>query len=184
MTKLLIPALIVVVIVLVLGRLAVRSYAAQASELPQVGQMAPSFTLPNEEGKSVSLESLRGHWVVLYFYPKDMSHGCTIEAHNFERDIAQYRAKNAEIVGVSVDTVGSHKEFCAKDGLNFTLLSDHELKVSRDYGVLGNYMGFKFDKRVTFLINPEGKIVKVWPKVDPSIHSQQILTELDQLGAK
>lgn len=183
MNKILISAAVVVAVLVVLGGFAVRSFAAQTSELPQAGHMAPGFTLPNEEGKPVSLESLRGHWVVLYFYPKDMSHGCTIEAHNFERDIAQYRAKNAEIVGVSVDTVGSHKEFCAKDGLNFTLLSDHELKVSREYGVLGNYMGFKFDKRVTFLINPEGKIVKVWPKVDPSTHSQQVLAELTRLHA-
>lgn len=183
MSKFQILAIVAAVVVFATGGLALRSFAADASSMPQVGQMAPGFTLPNEEGKAVSLHSMHGKWVVLYFYPKDMSSGCTIEAHNFQRDIAKYHAANAEIVGVSVDTVNSHKEFCAKDGLGFTLLSDHKTHVSKEYGVLGNYMGYKIDKRITFLINPEGKIVKVWTEVDPNDHSEQVLAELAKLQA-
>ncbi len=129
---------------------------------PTVGQMAPNFTLDSQEGKPVSLDSMRGKWVVLYFYPKDMTSGCTIEAHNFQRDLDKYRKMNAEIVGVSVDSVESHKKFCAKDSLNFTLLSDQDKKVVKEYGSLANYMGMKIARRNTFLIDPRGRIAKVW----------------------
>lgn len=170
-------------VVVTLGGLAIRSFASTGT-VPEVGQMAPTFTLPNENGTLVSLESLRGQWVVLYFYPKDMSPGCTIEAHNFEHDLAKYKALNAKIVGVSVDTVASHKKFCAKDDLTFTLLSDSGKKVTSEYGSLGDYMGFKIAKRNTFLINPEGKIVKVWTRVDPAHHSQQVLAALHEFEKK
>ncbi len=183
MSKLSILVLLAVVVVLVTGGIALRSFAAKAASMPQAGQIAPGFTLPNEEGQPVSLDSQRGKWVVLYFYPKDMSYGCTIEAHNFQRDLDKYHAANAVILGVSLDTVKSHKKFCAKDGLGFTLLSDHKAQVSKDYGVLGNYMGFKIDNRITFLINPEGRIVKVWAKVNPNDHSEQVLAELARLKA-
>lgn len=156
------------------------SFAADQT-MPQAGQTAPTFTLPNEDGKPVSLASMRGKWVVLYFYPKDMSSGCTIEAHNFQRDSSKYRKENADVVGVSVDSVSSHKEFCAKDSLGFTLLSDHDKKVSAEYGSLGTFMGMKMSKRNTFLINPEGKIVKVWTKVDPNDHSQEVLATLQNM---
>uniref|UniRef100_A0A7V4XTU3 thioredoxin-dependent peroxiredoxin n=1 Tax=Acidobacterium capsulatum TaxID=33075 RepID=A0A7V4XTU3_9BACT len=172
--------IVLVAVVVTLGGLALRSFAAKVPSMPQVGQTAPGFTLPNQEGQPVSLTSQRGKWVVLYFYPKDMSYGCSIEAHNFQRDIEKYHAANAVILGVSLDTVKSHKKFCTKDGLGFTLLSDHKAQVSRDYGVLGNYMGFKIDHRVTFLINPQGNIVKVWRKVSPSGHSEQVLAELKE----
>lgn len=172
---------LVAALVVILGGFALRSYAADDAAMPQVGQMAPNFTLPNEEGKPVSLDSLRGKWVVLYFYPKDMTSGCTIEAHNFQRDIDKYHADGAVVVGVSVDSVDSHKEFCAKDGLGFTLLSDNKTDVSQQYGVLANYMGMKMDKRTTFLINPEGKIVKVWTGVNPNVHSAEVLTALNDM---
>lgn len=155
----------------------------RGSAIPNEGQPAPGFTLLNENGQPVSLDSYHGKWVVLYFYPKDMTTGCTIEARNFQRDIDKYRSEDAVILGVSLDTVKSHEKFCAKDGLNFTLLSDNEKKVSKDYGVLANYMGFKVDKRVTFLIDPEGKIAKVWAHVNPLTHSTHVLDELQRLKA-
>ena len=110
-----------------------------------------------------------------------MTTGCTIEAHNFQRDQDKFLKENAVILGVSVDSVDSHKQFCAKDGLNFTLLSDEEKKVVAEYGSLGSYAGFKIANRNTFLIDPQGKIVKVWTKVDPSHHSEEVLTALTQM---
>jgi peroxiredoxin Q/BCP len=104
------------------------------SEIPAVGAAAPTFKLVNNEGKEVSLNDFKGKWVVLYFYPKDFTSGCTLEARNFQRDLAKYDAANAVILGVSVDTAESHKEFCTKEGLNFKLLSDPEGKVSTEYG--------------------------------------------------
>ena len=146
--------------------------------MPSVGQTAPTFTLPSQDGNQVSLDSFRGKWVVLYFYPKDMTTGCTIEAHNFQRDQAKYDAANAAIVGVSVDTPDSHKQFCTKEGLTFKLLADPEHKVVDEYGSLGNYNGMTIAMRNTFLINPKGKIVKVWTKVNPQVHSEEVLAAL------
>lgn len=154
--------------------------AARAADeaMPTVGQTAPTFTLPSQTGEEVSLSSYRGKWVVLYFYPKDMTTGCTIEAHNFQRDQAKFDADNAVILGVSVDTVDSHKQFCTKDGLTFHLLADPEHKVVDEYGSLGSFMGFKIANRNTFLIDPHGKIVKVWTKVDPTHHSDEVLAAI------
>ena len=146
--------------------------------MPSVGQTAPTFTLPSQDGNQVSLESFRGKWVVLYFYPKDMTQGCTIEAHNFQRDQAKFDAANAVIVGVSVDTPDSHKQFCTKEGLTFKLLADPEHKVVDQYGSLGNYNGMTIAMRNTFLIDPKGKIVKVWTKVNPQVHSEEVLAAL------
>lgn len=154
------------------------------STLPQTGQKAPAFSLPSEDGTTISLKSFPGKWVVLYFYPKDMSHGCTIEAHHFQADLPKYEQMHAVIVGVSVDSVSSHQEFCAKDGLHFKLLSDRAKTVVQQYGSLGDYLGIKMAKRNTFLINPQGEIVKVWTGVDPSTHSQEVLAELDQVEKK
>ena len=151
--------------------------------LPQAGQMAPGFSLPSEDGTKISLKSFPGKWVVLYFYPKDMSHGCTIEAHNFQADMPKYEQLHAVIVGVSVDSTSSHQEFCAKDGLHFKLLSDENRTVSQQYGSLGE-SDAKMAKRNTFLINPQGKIVKVWTAVDPNSHSQEVLAELAQVEGK
>jgi thioredoxin-dependent peroxiredoxin len=172
--------LIAAVVVLGMGFMAARSFAADDA-MPQVGQQAPNFTLDSQEGKPVTLDGFRGKWVVLYFYPKDMTTGCTIEAHNFQHDQEKFQKANAVILGVSVDSVDSHKQFCAKDGLNFTLLSDTEKKVVAQYGSLGNYGVMKIANRNTFLIDPHGKIVKVWTKVDPSHHSEEVLTALNQI---
>jgi thioredoxin-dependent peroxiredoxin len=166
------------VVLVVLGGLAVRGFAAD-DVIPQVGQTAPTFTLPSQEGTPVSLDSYKGKWVVLYFYPKDMTTGCTIEAHNFQRDLAKYQAVNAVILGVSVDSVDSHKQFCTKDSLSFSLLSDADKKIVAQYGSLGNYGVMKIAKRNTFLIDPSGKIVKVWTGVDPNHHSEEVLAALD-----
>src|SRR6201993_5216824 len=145
---------------------------------PAVGTPAPDFTLNSQEGKPISLHDFKGKWVVLYFYPKDMTTGCTIEAHNFQRDLAKYQADNAIVLGVSVDTVDSHKQFCAKDSLSFTLLSDSDKKVVSEYGSLGSYGPMKIANRNTFLIDPQGKIVKVWTKVNPDSHSEEVLAAL------
>lgn len=142
---------------------------------PSVGQKAPTFTLPSQDGKPVSLRTYRGKWVVLYFYPKDMTKGCTIEAHNFQRDLPKFEAENAVILGVSLDTVDSHKQFCTKDGLTFHLLADPDHKVVDMYGSLGHYNDLTIANRNTFLIDPHGKIVKVWTKVDPNVHSGEVL---------
>src|SRR5947207_15905790 len=104
------------------------------NDVPAVGAAAPGFTLVNNEGKQVSLNDYKGKWVVLYFYPKDFTSGCTMEAHNFQRDLAKYSDTGAVILGVSVDTAQSHKDFCAKEGLNFKLLADPDAKVSTEYG--------------------------------------------------
>jgi peroxiredoxin Q/BCP len=164
-------------VVLYLGA---RVFAASDS-IPQVGQAAPAFTLPSQEGTHISLDHYRGKWVVLYFYPKDMTSGCTIEARGFQADIGKFDAANAVVLGVSVDTVKSHQEFCAKDGLHFKLLADPNGKVIAQYGSLGNYMGFKMAKRNTFLIDPEGKIVKEWIGVDPHHHSAEVLAAIKEL---
>ena len=148
------------------------------NEMPAVGAAAPAFTLVSNEGKQINLNDYKGKWVVLYFYPKDFTSGCTLEAHNFQRDLSKYDAANAVILGVSVDTAESHKEFCAKEGLNFKLLSDPEGKVSAQYGSTMEYNGAKYSARNTFIIDPTGKIAKVFAKVNPSVHSEEVLAAL------
>ena len=109
-------------------------FALAVAEPPVVGSSAPDFALTTNEGNQAALKDFRGKWVVLYFYPKDFTSGCTLEAHNFQTDLAKYQAANAVILGVSVDTAESHKSFCAKEGLAFKLLSDADSKVSDAYG--------------------------------------------------
>ncbi|HEY3706444.1 MAG TPA: peroxiredoxin [Terracidiphilus sp.] len=149
--------------------------------MPAAGQAAPTFTLPSQDGSQISLDSFKGKWVVLYFYPKDMTPGCTVEAHNFQRDLSKYEAAGAVIVGVSVDTPDSHKQFCTKEGLTFRLLADPDHKVVDEYGSLGHFGEMTIAQRNTFLINPEGKIVKVWTKVDPRVHSDEVLAALNEM---
>lgn len=151
------------------------------NELPAVGAAAPTFNLTTNEGKQVSLGDFKGKWVVLYFYPKDFTSGCTLEARNFQRDLAKYDAANAVILGVSIDTAESHKEFCAKEGLNFKLLSDSEAKVSEQYGSIMEYNGAKYSARNTFIIDPQGKIARVFEKVKPGGHSEEVLAALASL---
>jgi len=155
--------------------------AAFAGSAPAVGSAAPEFTLKSQEGTPVSLKDFHGKWVVLYFYPKDFTSGCTIEAHNFQRDQPMYLQKNAVVLGVSVDSTDSHKQFCAKEGLNFKLLADTDYKVSTEYDSLMTYNGAKMAARHTFIINPEGKIVKAFTEVNPNQHSAEVLTALGEM---
>jgi thioredoxin-dependent peroxiredoxin len=148
---------------------------------PAEGTAAPAFTLPGQDGAKVSLEQFRGKWVVLYFYPKDFTSGCTLEAHNFQRDLEKYEKKNAVIVGVSVDSADSHKEFCAKEALNFRLLADTTHAVSGKYGSLADHQGTAYAARNTFLIDPSGIIRKVYLKVKPATHSDEVLAALETL---
>ena len=148
---------------------------------PSEGSNAPDFTLPSQEGSSVSLKDYRGKWVVLYFYPKDQTPGCSREAHNFQVDGPKYAERNAVVLGVSLDSVDSHKKFCAKEGLNFKLLADTNHKVTDAYGSLTNLGVVKFAARHTFLIDPSGKIAKAYTSVDPLKHSAEVLAELDVL---
>jgi len=152
-----------------------------AASVPSVGSPAPEFTLTSQEGTPVSLKDYRGKWVVLYFYPKDFTSGCTIEAHNFQRDQPQYQQKDAVVLGVSVQSADSHKHFCTKEGLNFKLLADTDHKVSSAYGSLTNLGLVKFASRHTFIINPAGKIVKVFTEVNPNKHSEEVLVLLAEL---
>jgi peroxiredoxin Q/BCP len=175
------PLLLILVVVAV-AMVAIRATAQNDQVLPAVGQVAPGFTLPSQDGSQISLESFRGKWVVLYFYPKDMTSGCTIEAHNFQRDQAQYDAANAVILGVSVDSPESHKQFCTKEGLTFRLLADQEHKVVEAYGSLGHFATFTIANRNTFLIDPAGKIAKVWTKIQVQHHSEEVLAALAQSG--
>jgi len=165
----------------VVAVLAVGAVRAADETLPSVGQSAPTFTLPSQDGSQIALQSFRGKWVVLYFYPKDMTSGCTIEAHNFQRDLAKFEAAGAVILGVSVDTPDSHKKFCTKEGLTFRLLADPEHKVVDAYGSLGHFGPMTIANRNTFLIDPQGRIVKVWTKVNPSHHSEEVLAALAEL---
>jgi thioredoxin-dependent peroxiredoxin len=155
--------------------------AADQPQPPAEGSHAPIFSLPNQEGTQVSLDQFTGKWVVLYFYPKDFSSGCTIEAHNFQRDIDKYTHKNAVIVGVSVDSVHSHQSFCTKEGLNFKLLADSTHAVAQKYGSIVEYNGMTLAARNTFLIDPTGVIRKIYLKVSPQGHSEEVLADLLQL---
>jgi len=152
-----------------------------AAEPPAVGTPAPDFTSTSQEGTPVSLHDYKGKWVVLYFYPKDMTQGCTIEAHNFERDLAKYQEKNAVILGVSVDSVDSHKEFCTKESLTFKLIADTSHDVTNQYGSLADYKGMSIAARNTFVIDPKGVIRKVYLKVNPNPHSQEVLDALAEM---
>lgn len=149
-----------------------------------VGQPAPGFKLMNQEGGETPLKDFLGKWVVLYFYPKDFTGGCTLEAHNFQRDSALYDKANAVILGVSVDKVSSHKDFCAKEGLHFKLLADTSTAVCARYGSLKKVIGFKIAARNTFLIDPQGKVAKIFWGVKPAVHSGEVLAALEELSKK
>jgi thioredoxin-dependent peroxiredoxin len=155
--------------------------AAGAGTAPSVGAAAPEVSLTNNEGKTTKLGDYRGKWVILYFYPKDFTSGCTLEAHNFQRDLAKYEKAGAVILGVSVDTADSHKDFCAKEGLSFKLLSDPDAKVSTEYGSVMEYNGAKLSARNTFVIDPTGKIAAVFISVKPASHSEEVLASLATL---
>jgi len=158
--------------------------ASDADSQLKPGSPAPEFTLPSQDGSNLSLKDFRGKWVVLYFYPKDMTSGCTIEARNFQKDQPEFQKKNAVVLGVSVDSVDSHKTFCTKEGLNFKLLSDTDGKVVKAYDSMTSMPLMKFAARHTFIIDPKGNIAKVYMDVNPNKHSQEVLAQLDELEAK
>ena len=155
---------------------------AHSADLVLTGSAAPNFTLPSQDTPAVSLSDYKGKWVVLYFYPKDKTTGCTIEAHNFQRDLDKYKAANAVVLGVSLDSADSHRSFCSKESLTFKLLADTDHKVADAYGVPVVNMGvMKFEERDTVLIDPAGKVAKTWSKVDPNTHSGNVLATLAEL---
>jgi peroxiredoxin Q/BCP len=159
--------------------LAASAPVLRAADVPAEGSKAIDFTLQSQEGKTVSLKDFKGQWVVLYFYPKDMTQGCTIEAHNFQRDQDKYTAKKAAIVGVSADSIDSHQQFCTKENLTFKLLADPEKKLIASYGSLAPNGAVA--ARNTFLIDPKGVIRKVWVGVKPMPHSDEVLAALGEL---
>jgi len=174
--------ILVSIIVIAIALVGILGMALRAGDkAPAVGSEAPDFTLNSQDGKPVSLHDYKGKWVVLYFYPKDMTPGCTIEAHNFERDLGRYDAKNAVILGVSVQDEKSHQEFCAKESLTFKLLSDRKGDVSGKYDSVMNLGVTKLSSRHTFLIDRNGVVRKVWTRVDVKTHSDDVLRAIDQL---
>jgi len=159
--------------------------AAQAADPLTAGTAAPSFTLPSQDNTPISLSEYKGKWVVLYFYPKDFTGGCTLEAHNFQRDLDKYKAANAVVLGVSLDTAESHKGFCTKESLTFKLLADPSHKVVDAYGVPmktfenpNTHEPVTIAMRQTFLIDPMGKIVKTWNVTDIPNHSADVLAAI------
>ena len=175
MLRIILLALVVIAVILLVPRVLSRS------AMPSEGSVAPDFTLLSQDGSSVSLKDYRGKWVILYFYPKDQTPGCTREAHNFQADQQKYAERNAVIFGVSLDSVDSHKKFCAKEALNFKLLADTDHQVTSQYGSLTNFGVMKFAARHTFIIDPQGRVAKAYTSVDPARHSGEVLSALAQL---
>ncbi|HET9641578.1 MAG TPA: thioredoxin-dependent thiol peroxidase [Candidatus Paceibacterota bacterium] len=151
-------------------------------QIPREGELAPDFSLPDQNGKTHSLSDYRGSWVLLYFYPKDDTPGCTIEACAIRDQFDYFKTADAVILGVSTDSVESHKRFAEKYSLPFTLLSDVNKEVVGRYGVFGEkkFMGKTYmgTKRTSFLINPEGKIERVYENVKPEIHADEVARDL------
>ena len=171
---------LIVAIILLTGIVVVRA-SHTGEKAPASGTPAPDFTLNAQDGKPLSLRDFRGKWVVLYFYPKDFTSGCTKEARNFQQDIALYEQKNAVILGVSVQDERTHQKFCAAEGLSFKLLADTHHELSARYNSLVNLGVAKLSARHTFLIDPSGVIRKVYLKVDAAKHSAQVLADLSEL---
>jgi peroxiredoxin Q/BCP len=147
---------------------------------PPLNQPAPDFTLPTNTGEgNISLSDYRGKWVVLYFYPKDFTPGCTLEARRFQQDLPKYMAKNTQVLGVSADDVDSHAEFCDSEGLKFPLLADTTGDVSKAYG---SWMGY-VSLRHTYLIDTQGILKEIYLGVNPAIHSAEVLARLEELQA-
>ena len=157
---------------------------AFAADTLAPGASAPNFTLPSQENKPVSLSDYKGKWVVLYFYPKDQTSGCSMEAHKFQDDLPKYEALHAVVLGVSLDTVESHKTWCTKDGFSFKMLADPTHKVVDAYGVPVKTFQTKdgpmsIAVRDTFLISPDGKVVKMWEVKDIAAHSADVLAAIE-----
>lgn len=155
---------------------------SQSADGPlQPGAPAPDFALQDGQGKLRSLADWRGRWLVLYFYPKDDTPGCTVEAQTFRDSLQRFAAHDADVVGVSLDDAASHQSFAASQRLPFPLLVDAGGKVARTYGALTNLGIVKFAKRHTFLIDPTGRIAKAYREVEPATHAAEILADLQVL---
>ena len=142
------------------------------------GDDAPNFSLPDNQGRQVNLNDFKGKWVVLYFYPKDDTPGCTTEACHFRDDFKLLENLGAQVIGMSIDDSFSHKKFAEKYNLPFPLLSDASGEVASLYGALNNFLVIKLAKRYTYLIDPQGKIAKIYLSVNTSKHSQEIIEDL------
>lgn len=173
-------AIIIALILLFTIFVALRA-SRTGEKAPSSGNPAPDFTLNSQEGRPVSLHDFKGKWVVLYFYPKDFTSGCTIEARNFQRDLASYEQKNAVILGISVQDETTHRKFCAKEGLDFKLLADTNYEVSSSYDSLVNLGVAKLSARHTFLVDPQGFVRKVYLNVQAARHSNEVLSDLAAL---
>jgi peroxiredoxin Q/BCP len=154
---------------------------ACAGEPPAVGEAAPDFRLQDQDGEWHQLSDYKGRWLAVYFYPKDDTPGCTTEACNFRDNMYQFEAIGASVVGISVDDVDSHKEFSTKYKLPFTLLADPEGTVCDEYGVLRDFKAMTLASRQSFLVNPEGIIVKHYDDVDPEAHTQEVLADIQAM---
>lgn len=155
--------------------------ASQAGELPRPGQAAPDFSLMDQNGKLQNLADYRGKWLVLYFYPKDETPGCTTQACAFRDDIVTLRKLGAEVIGVSIDDASRHAQFAKKHGLPFPLLADKDGVVAARYGSLMNLLVMKLAKRNTFIIDPQGRIAKVYAGADAGRNSEQVIADLPAL---
>jgi peroxiredoxin Q/BCP len=179
MKIILITVLIAILIGLLVGAY---SIAGPVSLSVKEGDPAPDFTLADQEGKPIRLSDFRGRsWVVLYFYPKDDTPGCTKEACSFRDNFHQIQQLEAVVLGVSVDSVESHRKFSEKFHLNFPILSDSGHEVSKRYGVLTRFMGIKLAHRSSFIIDPHGMIRKIFPDVKATDHAEEVIVALRDL---
>ena len=154
-----------------------------ANDQVAAGDTAPEFELPDQNSQLHSLEDYRDQWVVLYFYPKDETPGCTTEACEFRDNIFAFRELNAQVIGVSLDDAESHKAFAENHGLPFPLLADIDGMASSAYGVKTRMLGMEVARRQTFIIAPDGTIAKHYQKVAPAEHAEEVLADLAELGA-
>ena len=170
--------------VTILATLFVSGSSLQADQAPEVGKEAPGFNLQDQNGEWHDLEDYRGTWLAIYFYPKDDTPGCTTEACNFRDNIYAFKAIGASVVGISVDDVESHKEFSGKYKLPFTILADEEGETAQAYGVLRDWKLIQIASRQSFLVDPDGVIVKHYEEVDHDTHTQEVLADLEALMAE
>jgi peroxiredoxin Q/BCP len=163
--------------------LVVAAALSVAGETPVVGSPAPAFRLQDQNGAWHDLEDYRGRWLAVYFYPKDDTPGCTTEACNFRDNIYAFRAIGADVVGISVDDVESHKKFSDKYKLPFILLADTEGETAAAYGVLRDWKLVQIASRQSFIIDPDGNVARHYEEVDPDTHTQEVLADLEALMA-
>jgi len=154
---------------------------AGRGDVPKSGSPAPNFELSDASGKVVRLSDYGGRWLVLYFYPKDETPGCTLEACNLRDGFAEFKRRDVALVGISLDNAASHASFIEHHGLPFSLLSDLDGKVARAYGALWDFGPVRFAKRHTYLIDPQGRMMRVFLSVSPATHSAELIKEIDRI---